>query len=101
MVQKKHISNRYWEILWVGIILSGNDVQIKLFQNPLSDPTALGDEIISPTTVTSVNDTTQPIHWTVSVDGDNNLVVTVNGITAQYDMKKILKVLIRVVTLGS
>lgn len=81
--------------------LSGNDVQIKLFQNPLSDPTALGDEIISPTTVTSVNDTTQPIHWTVSVDGDNNLVVTVNGITAQYDMKKILKVLIRVVTLGS
>ena len=52
--------------------LSGNDVQIKLFQNPLSDPTALGDEIISPTTVTSVNDTTQPIHWTVSVDGDNN-----------------------------
>ena len=71
--------------------LSGNDVQIKLFQNPLSDPTALGDEIISPTTVTSVNDTTQPIHWTVSVDGDNNLVITVNGITAQYDMKKDFK----------
>lgn len=71
--------------------LSGNDVQIKLFQNPLSDPTALGDEIISPTTVTSVNDTTQPIHWTVSVDGDNNLVITVNGITAQYEMKKDFK----------
>ncbi len=71
--------------------LNGNDVQIKLFQNPLSDPTALGDNIISPTTVTSVNDTTQPIHWTASVDDDNNLVITVNGVTAQYEMSKDFK----------
>lgn len=71
--------------------LNGNDAQIKLFQNPLSDPGVLGDNIIESTTVAHIDDTSKPIRWGISVDDSNNLVVTVNGVTAQYKMNKDFK----------
>lgn len=65
--------------------LDGNQVKVKLFQDPVGVGAGLFFDSV---TVTEVEDPTQPIHLEMTVDESNNLSIFVNGNPAQFEMKK-------------